>query len=114
MVITAWAFVVQAGQRPTYARERVMMRGDNQIAVDRVTKRMGCTVRNHVVEHGRVWGGLETRSGWCFATAHIAGVASTPKNGMSRWDNPSTSDNSSRFRADVCWRAQVLGQAGAY
>ena len=114
MVITAWVFVVQAGQRPTYARERIMMRGDNQIAVYRVTKCMGCTERKHVVEHGRALGGLETRSGWCFATPHIAGVANMLKNGMSRWDSPSTSDNSSRFRADVCWRAQVLGQAGAY
>ena len=32
MVITAWVFVVQAGSRPTYARESIPMRGDNQTA----------------------------------------------------------------------------------
>ena len=49
MVITAWVFVVQAGSRPTYAREIILMRGDNQTAVHWVNKCKG--VRSHVVEH---------------------------------------------------------------
>ena len=58
-------------------------------------------------------GGLETRSGWCFAAAHVAAVANTLADGISRWDSPSIRANLRRFRLDVCWREQVLGQAGA-
>ena len=34
-----------------------------------------------------ILGGLETRSGWCFTTAHVVGVANTLADGISRWDS---------------------------
>lgn len=112
MVITAWVFVVQAGSRPTYARESIMMRGDNQTAVHWVTKcKGGKEPRSGALM--RILGGLETCSGWCFTAAHVAGVANTLADGISRWDISSISSNLRRLRPDVCWREQVLGQAGA-
>ena len=112
MVITAWVFVVQAGSRPAYARESIMMRGDNQTAVHGVTKRKGCKEpRSGALM--RILGGLETRSGWRFTVALVAGVANTLAGGISRWDSQSRSADLRRFRPDVCWHEQVLGQAGA-
>ena len=61
----------------------------------------------------RILGGLESGSGWCFTAARVAGVANTLAEGISRWDSPSISAILRRFRPDVCWREQVLGQAGA-
>ena len=110
MVITAWVFVVQAGSGPTYARESILMRGDNQTAVHWLTKcKGGKEPRSGALM--RILGGLETRSCWCFTVARIAGVDNTL---ASRRDSPSISANLRRFRPDVCWREQVLGQAGAY
>ena len=111
MVITAWVFVVQAGSRPTYARESILLRGDNQTAVHWVTNcKGGKEPRSGALM--RVLGGLETRSGWCdFTAAHVAGVANTLADGISGWDSPSISANLRRFQPDVCWREQVLGQA---
>ena len=59
----------------------------------------------------RILGGVKTRSGWYFTAAHVAGVANTLADGISRWHSPSISANLRRFQPDVCWREQVLGQA---
>ena len=92
MVITAWVFVVQARSRPTYARESILMRGDNQTAAHWVTTcKGGKEPRSGALM--RILGGLETRSGWCFTAAHVAGVANTLADGISRWDSPSISVN---------------------
>ena len=49
----------------------------------------------------------------CLTAVHVAGVANTLADGISRWDSPSISAILRRFRPDVCWREQVLGHAGA-
>ena len=41
MVVTAWIFVTQLNVRPSYARETMLMRGDNMSAVHRVSKWRG-------------------------------------------------------------------------
>ena len=41
MVVTAWIFVTQLNVRPSYARETMLMRGDNMAAVHRVSKWRG-------------------------------------------------------------------------
>ena len=84
-----------------------MMRGDNQTKC-----KGGKEPRSGALM--RILGGLESGSGWCFTAARVAGVANTLAEGISRWDSPSISAILRRFRPDVCWREQVLGQAGAY
>ena len=46
------------------------------------------------------------------ADVNVAGVANTLADCISRWDCPSISTNLRRFRPDVRWREQVVGQAG--
>ena len=82
------------------------MRGDNQTKC-----KGGKEPRSGALM--RILGGLETRSGWCFTAARVAGVANTLADGISRWDSPPISAKLRRFRPDVCWREQVLGQVGA-
>ena len=41
MVVTAWSFVTQSDARPSYARDTVLMRGDNMSGVQRVSKCKG-------------------------------------------------------------------------
>ena len=88
------------------------MRGDNQTAVQWVTKCKGGKESRSGAPM-RILGGLKIRSGRCSTAAHVAGEANTLADGISRWDSPSISANLRRFRPDVCWREQVLGRAGA-
>ena len=60
----------------------------------------------------RILGGPETHSGWCFTAAHVAGVANTLADGISRWDSPSISANLRSFRPDVGWREQAFWASG--
>ena len=65
MVVTAWIFVTQSDAQPSYARDTVLMKGDNMSAVQWVSKRKGGREpRSGALM--RLLGRLEVGSGWCF------------------------------------------------
>lgn len=100
-----------AGSRPTYARENILMRGNDQKRFRVMKCKWGKEPRSGALI--RMLGGLEPRSGWYFTAAHVAGVANTLADGISRWNSPSISANLRHLRPGVCWREQVLRRAGA-
>ena len=85
MVVTALIFVAQSNMRPCYARDTILMRGDNTSAVQWVSKyRGGREPRSEALV--RLLGCLEIGSGWCFDALHVAGVENTIANGISPWN----------------------------
>ena len=100
MVVTAWIFVTQSDARPSYARDTVLMRGDNVSAVQWVSKcRGGREPRSGALM--RLLGYLEVGSGWCFDALHVAGVENAIADGISRWEPEDIDGNLRAFRPDV-------------
>ena len=111
MDVTAWIFVTQSDARPSYARDTVLMRGDNMSAVQWVSKcRGGKEPRSGALR--RLLGCLEVGSAWCFDALHAAGVENTIADGISRWEPEAIDGNLHAFRPDVAWHRQVLGPTG--
>ena len=111
MVVMAWIFVTQSDARPSYARDTVLMRGDNMSAVQWVFKcRGGREPRSGALM--RLLGCLEVGSGWCFDALHVAGVENAIADGISRWKPEDIDGNLRAFRPDVAWHRQVLEPTG--
>ena len=112
MVVTAWAFTVEAKSAPQYAGESIPVRGDNMSAVHWVNRcRGGREPRAGALM--RILGCLEKHSGWCFRAKHVRGVANVLADGVSRWDRPTIAANLLALRPDIDWQEQRLGEAGA-
>ena len=112
MVVTAWAFTVEARVAPQYVGESILMRGDNMSAVHWVNRcRGGREPRAGALM--RILGCLEMRSGWCFRAKHVRGIANVLADGISRWDRPTIAPNLHALRPDIDWQEQHLGEAGA-
>lgn len=111
MVVTAWAFTVDAGTTPEYQGQSVLMRGDNMSAVHWCNQCRGAREpRSGALM--RMMGCLEMRSGWCFRARHVKGISNTLADGISRWDHDRIAPNLHAFRPDIQWQVQELGQAG--
>ena len=111
MVVTAWIFVSESGIMPSYARDPVLMRGDNTPTVHWVFKcRGGREPRSGALM--RLLGCLEVGSGWCFDALHVAGVENTIADGISRWKPEAIDGNLRASRPDVAYGRQVFGPAG--
>ena len=82
MVVTALPFVTQSDVRPSYARDTILMRGENMSAVQWVSKCRG----GREPRSGSLMGlgCVEVGSGWCFDALHVAGVENTIADGISR------------------------------
>ena len=111
MVVTALIFVTRSDTRPSYARDTILMRGDNMYAVQWVSKcRRGKEPRSGALMC--LLGCLEVGSGWCVDALHVAGVENTIVDGTSRWQPEDTDGNLRAFRPDVAWHRQGLGPTG--
>ena len=112
MVVTAWAFTVEAKSAPQYAGESILMRGDNMSAVHWVNRcRGGREPRAGALM--RILGCLEMHTGWRFRAKHVRGVANDSADEVSRWDRPTVAPNLLALRPDIDWQEQRLGEAGA-
>ena len=111
MIVTAWAFTVDAKVAPQYVCKSILMRGDNMLAVHWVNRCSGgrepraCALM-------RMFGCLEMRGGWCFREKHVRGVANVLADGVSRWDRSTIAHNLRSLRPDIDWQEQRLGKAG--
>ena len=95
----------------SYARDTVLMRGDNMSAVQWVSKcRGGREPRSGALM--RLLGCLEVGSGWCFDALHVAGMENAIADGISRWKPEDIDGNLRAFRPDVAWHRQVLEPTG--
>ena len=111
MVVTAWAFTVEAKSAPQYVGESILKRGDNKSAVHWVNRcRGGREPRAGALM--RILGCLEMRSGWCFRAKHVRGVANVLADGVSRQDRPTIAPNLHALRPDIEWQEKRLGEAG--
>ena len=111
MVVTALTFVTQSDARPRYARDTILIRGDNMSAVQWVSKRKGgIDLRSGALM--RLLGCLEVGSGWCFDALNVAGVENTIADGISRWQPDDMDGNLHASRPNVAWSRQVLGPTG--
>ena len=96
---------------PCYARDTILMPGDNTSAVQWVFKRRGGKeTRSGALVH--LLGCWEVGSGWCFDALHVAGEENTIAGGIPRWKPEAADGNLRTFRPDVAWRRKVLGSEG--
>ena len=112
MIVTAWAFTVDAQVAPQYVGESFPLRGDNMSAVHCVNRRRGGR-KPRASALMRMLGCLEIRSGWCFRAKHVRGAASFLADGASRWDRSTFAHNLRSLRPDIDWQEQRLGKVGA-
>ena len=75
MVITAWAFFGPAGTRPNYG-------GEKSVPKKGTTCKGGAEPRSRALM--RVLGRFEMDSSWSFRTKHVAEIATTLADGISR------------------------------
>ena len=112
MIVTAWAFTVDAKVAPQYVGESILIRGDNISAVYWVNRcRGGRKPRAGALM--RMLGCLEMRSNWCFRAKHVRGVTNVLADGVSRWDRSTIAHNLRSLRPDIDWQEQRLCKAGA-
>ena len=111
MVVTALPFVTQSDVRPSYARDTILMRGENMSTIQWVPK---CRGGRESLSRAlmRLLECLEVSSGWCFDALHVAGVENTIADGISRWKPEDIDSKLHAFRPEVAWHRQVLGPTG--
>ena len=83
MVISAWVLVVMCEDLPTQASDRVLLRGDNEAAVQWVRRCRGSKEpRSGALM--RFLGVLEIYSGWNLYALHVPGVLNDIADGIPR------------------------------
>jgi len=111
MVVSAWVLVSSCAERPSAMGDCVLLRGDNEAAVQWVRRcRGGKEPRSGALM--RLLGVLEVSSGWHFDALHVRGIHNVAADGISRWDRASVLDNLRAVRPDVPWQMRDLGVAG--
>ena len=111
MVVTAWAFTVEAKSAPQYAGVSIIRRGDNMSAVHWVNRCRGGTR----AEGGRTnadIGCLEMHSGWCFRTKHVRGVRMFWRTEYHGGIGPPSPPTSSRSVPTSIGRSSAWGRRG--
>ena len=84
MVVTAWAFVGRAGTRLHYGGESTILQGDTMSAIHWANRCKAAT-EPRVGALMSILGYLERDSDWSFRAKHVAGIANTLADGISRW-----------------------------
>ena len=105
MVVSAWVLVSPCAERPAGLGDCVLLRGDNEAAVEWVRRcRGGKEPRSGALM--RLLGVLELSSGWHFDAEHVRGIFNVAADGMSRWDRASVLVNMRAVRGICCSRAR--------
>ena len=113
MVNSAWAPVSSCAERPSPTGDCVLLRADNEAAVQWVRRcRGGKEPRSGALMP--LIGVLELSSGWHFDAKHVRGIFNVAADGISRWDRSSVSLNLCSVRPDVPWQARDLGDVGRW
>ena len=111
MVISAWVLVVLCEDLPAQAGDCVLLRGDNEAAVQWVRRcRGGKEPRSGALM--RFLGVLEMSSGWNFDALHVSGVLNDVADGISRWKESEVHANLVRARSHIPWQVWDLGENG--
>ena len=111
MVVSAWVLVSACAERPSVMGDCVLLRGDNEAAIQWVRRcRGGKEPRSGTLM--RLLGVLELSSGWHFDAKHVRGIFNVAADGISRWDRASVLVNLRAVRPDIPWQEQELGGAG--
>ena len=110
-VESAWVLVSSCAERPSATGDCVLLRGDNEAAVQWVRRcRGGKEPRSGALM--RFLGVLELSSGWHFDAKHVRGIFNVAADGISRWDRASVLLNLRSVRPDVPWQVRDLGAVG--
>ena len=104
--------MMQMNIRPSYARDSILMRGNNMSAVHWVNQgQAGKEPRSGALIS--ILGCLEMGSRWYFDALHVKGVDNTVADGISRWKREEVNTHLCGFRHDVVWTEQVgVGSSG--
>ena len=87
MVVSAWVLVVLCAERPSARGDCILLRGDNEAAVQCVRRcHGGLEPRSGALMH--LLGVLEVSSGWHFDALHVRGIY----NGCLLYTSPSPRD----------------------
>jgi hypothetical protein len=113
MVMTAWIIVVCVGERPAVGGEVVLLRGDNQSAVQWVRHRGGAADERARAAL-RLLAAVETSGGWSFDALHIAGKLNVCADGVTRLSSLAAiqkmlEQEAPRREGEPPWRQYVLG-----
>ena len=111
MVVSAWVLVSPCAERPAALGDCVLLRGDNEAAVEWVRRcRGGKEPRSGALM--RLLGVLELSSRWHFDAKHVRGIANVAADGISRWDRASILVNLRAVRPELPWQERDLGATG--
>ena len=81
MMMSAFVMQITKNDRPEYAGDTVLLRGDNVSALNRC----GGARDKRAALVMRIMGRLEITSGWSHKAKHIPGVLNVLADGISRW-----------------------------
>lgn len=111
MVISAYMLVVVCGERPAGDNDCVLLRGDNEAAIQWVRRcRGGKEPRSGALM--RLMGATELVGGWYFDSLHVAGILNDVADGISRWESGDVLDKLTALRPSISWQEKDLGVEG--
>ena len=85
MMVSAFVTQIMENDRPEYAGDIVLLRGDNFSAVSWLNRCDGARGKRAVLVMMRIMGRLEITCGWSHKAKHIPGVLNVVADGISRW-----------------------------
>ena len=109
MMMSAFVMQMTGNDRPEYAGDAVLLRGDNVSAVSRLN-RCGDARDKRAALVMRIMRRLDITSGWSHKAKHIAGVLNVLANGIPRWQPDQIAEKLHSHVNEGDWRQVPLGQ----
>ena len=109
MMMSAFVMQMTENDRPKYAGDAVLLRGDNVSAMSWLN-RCGGTRDKRAALVVRIMGRLEITSGWSHKAKHIPGVLNVLADGISRWQPDQIAEKLRSHVNEGDWRQVPLGQ----
>ena len=109
MMMSAFVMQITGNDRPEYAGDTVLLRGDNVSAVSWMNRCGGARDKRATLVM-RIVGRLEMTSGWSHKAKHIPGVLNVLADGISRWQPDQIAEKLRSHVNEGDWRQVPLGQ----
>ena len=111
MMMSAFVMQITENDRPEYAGDRVLLRGDNVSAVSWLNRCGGAREKRAALLVMRIMGRLEITSGWSHKAKHIPGVLNVLlADGISRSPPDQIAEKLRTHVNEGGWRQVPLGQ----
>ena len=109
MMLSAFVMQITENDRPEYAGDTVLLRGDNVSAVSWLNRCGGARDKRAALVM-KIMGRLELTSGWSHKAKHIPGVLNVLEDGISRWQPDQIAEKLRSHVQEGDWRQVPLDQ----